>query len=247
MRPKEPNRERAERVLRKLRALAAPTDKADSIKPDGIVLKLRGDISPLGPISAKRVEYALACYPTAPVELIIHSGGGSVHEANRIIAALDKHKGHVTGTVPDACCSAAIGLFLACGFRQGSRGAIFQVHSPEVRQHASDDTRWTADRHRSTAKFLDRVTDELIALYAARTKQPAAKFRAEIQSEDGMDGTAAMRLGILHAFTDEVEWKHGRPYHWPQDLITIAPLTGASQFARFGRPWSLPRSRRIFC
>src|SRR5262245_11959190 len=97
-------RERVDRAMRKLRTLTSrASGKSDTIRQDGIVLRLTGRIGPLGEISAQRVESALRRYPNAPVELIIESPGGRTREAEKIGDLLDRHKGHVVGTVNRYC------------------------------------------------------------------------------------------------------------------------------------------------
>lgn len=240
MKGKTPNEAKMAELMKRLRALRQHPD--DVIRPSGITLRLSGVISALGPISAGRVESALKAYPEAPLEIEIDSVGGSVTEAEKIVAAIDRHRGLKVGTVVGRCCSGAIAILLACKFRQANRSATFLIHRPEASPRRDVGTRWTAARHKAIAAELDKITESLVSEYARRTGRPASKFKAEILTETGLSAISAMKLGLIEAFTDQVEWKHGRPFAWPDNRMLRTPAALLN-----GRPWSLPRNGRIFC
>ena len=101
------NRQKADALMARLRALQPRTYPQDKVSASEIVLRLSGDVGAFKPINAERVRVALSKHPTATAEFVINSRGGSVVEAEKIASLIIAHRGQTIATVPEECSSAA--------------------------------------------------------------------------------------------------------------------------------------------
>lgn len=121
---------------------------------------------PLAETTAKQ----LRAKPRDPVEVRINSYGGSATDAVAIYNALQSHGGKVTVTVEGMCYSAA--TVVACAGRCAAyESAVFGFHAPwsEVAGPASE--------LRDAAQSLDKVSESIARIYAAKTGKPIEDMR----------------------------------------------------------------------
>lgn len=119
---------------------------------------------------AETTAKQLRAKPRDPVEVRINSYGGSATDAVAIYNALQSHGGKVTVTVEGMCYSAA--TVVACAGRCAAyESAVFGFHAPwsEVAGPASE--------LRDAAQSLDKVSESIARIYAAKTGKPIEDMR----------------------------------------------------------------------
>ncbi|MER2622820.1 MAG: head maturation protease, ClpP-related, partial [Accumulibacter sp.] len=124
----------------------------------------------INPPLAETTAKQLRAKPRDPVEVRINSYGGSATDAVAIYNALQSHGGKVTVTVEGMCYSAA--TVVACAGRCAAyESAVFGFHAPwsEVAGPASE--------LRDAAQSLDKVSESIARIYAAKTGKPIEDMR----------------------------------------------------------------------
>jgi ATP-dependent protease ClpP protease subunit len=221
MKPKTtPNRDRA------IHALARSMPRVHRRDGETLRINLRGPIVNDGSrekgISLVPIEAALISNRgAAHVEVTISSPGGNLLVAQRIVAALDRHDGFKTIIAAGDCSSAATLILMAGDFRQATPGTRLLFHGADAPPR--DRARWTAERHLTYARVLQRANKQIVQLYAKRTGRPTSVFANEIKNEKSMSLNRAMDLGVIDCLDGEEIWRNGRPFAFPRGCYGSAP------------------------
>lgn len=135
---------------------------------------------------------------TAPSLVVrINSPGGDVFDGVAIMNALRSHPAHVTTRVDSLAAS------IASVIAQGGDRRVMVQHSQMMIHEASGFMYGNADEMRAFGELLDKVSDNIAGVYAARagTDDDAEAFRAFMRDETWLSDTEAVALGLA----DEVE------------------------------------------
>lgn len=157
-------------------------------------LLLYGEIGEWGDVSAKAFASSLKAHEGERVTVYINSYGGDAFAGHAMYSQLRRHKGGVDTVVDGIAASAASIVAMAGEKRSMGLGTMIMVHNP-----------WTlalgeADDMRKTADVLDRVRDNLVAIYEERTGLPRERIVELLDEETWMTAEEAVSMG----FADEV-------------------------------------------
>lgn len=173
-----------------------PSDGAD---PGEAVLRIYDPIDSWGEfwgVSAREFLDALDSVGSVDrIRLHLNSPGGEVYEAIAILNALRRHPATVTAVVDGIAASAA--SFIAAGVDR-----LVMAPNSELMIHDA----WgigigPAATMRELADSLDRVSDNIASIYAAKAGTPAEDWRARMLAETWFSATDAVDAGLA----DEVE------------------------------------------
>lgn len=126
------------------------------------------------------------------LEVHINSPGGDVFDGIAIMNALKQHDGQVTVMVDGLAASAAsvIAMAAAPGQLVMCPGSMLMIHEAwSMAIGSASDLRQTAD-------LLDKASDNIADLYAARTGKPAAEMRAAMAAESWYKAQEAVDAGL---------------------------------------------------
>lgn len=129
----------------------------------------------------------------------INSPGGDVFEATAIYNLLQARRGQVDVVVDGLAASAASFISMAGDTVTMGRGTQFMIHD------ALGFTIGNAGDHRLMADLLDRVSDEIAGIYAARAGSATATWRERMRAETWYSGPEAVEAGLAdrHADSDD--------------------------------------------
>lgn len=136
---------------------------------------------------------------TAPaVDLRISSGGGEVHDAVAIHAAIERHPAHVTAYVDGLAASAASFILQAADERVMGRNSQAMVHD------ALSVCVGNEQEMRETAAMLGKTSDVIASIYARRSGQGTVKsWRAVMREERWYDAAEAVAAGLADRVADD--------------------------------------------
>jgi ATP-dependent Clp protease protease subunit len=128
----------------------------------------------------------------AELRLYVNSPGGSVFGAKAMMAQLDRFGGKVVANVDGIAASAASFLILAADLIEMAPESVLMIHLPVVSVAGN------ADDLRSMAGILDKETESLVRMYAARCGDKASpeKLRAMLDAETFLNASEALALGL---------------------------------------------------
>lgn len=159
------------------------------------------DIGPawLGMIAAQTVIDALKDVGQRPVNVRINSPGGDVMEAFAIYNALARHAPGVTVDIDALAASAASVIAMVGQTIRIAENAMVMIHNA-----------WTfvagdAASLRQTADVLDQVGDNIVATYAARTKQEPAAIKQWMAAETWLKAQDAVDKGFADAIGQSLQ------------------------------------------
>lgn len=143
-----------------------------------------------GDIDAAEIVPAIRGLDVATLEVFINSPGGDVWDGIAIRNALRQHSAHVITHVDGLAASAA--SFIACAGDEVVMGENAQLMIHDA---------WTimlgnAEEMRETADLLDRVSDNIAAMYAAKAGGTAAEWRAVMKAEAWYSAEEAVDAGL---------------------------------------------------
>jgi len=141
-------------------------------------------------IDAKQFIEDLQGITTPNIDVRINSPGGSVFDSIAIYNALVKHPANVT-TYVDALAASGASIIAMAGDKVvmmvGSQLMIHDAMAPDA-GNAAD--------HREMAAFLDRQSDNLASIYAAKGGGEIADWRGLMLAETWMFATEAVDFGL---------------------------------------------------
>jgi ATP-dependent protease ClpP protease subunit len=148
-------------------------------------------------VSATEVVNALATVRAPLLHVHLNSPGGDYFEGVAIRTALQNHAAAVTIHVDGLAASAASVIATAGERCVIARGAQIMIH--EARSVALG----TADDMRASAELLDKIGDDIAAMYAARAGQgDTASWRALMQAETWFTADEAVAAGLADEVAD---------------------------------------------
>ena len=151
-------------------------------------------------ITAKDFATALKEIPEDhAITVRINSPGGSVFDGYAIFNALRSRAANVTTRIEGLAASMASVIALAGSKVTAAVNSIVMIHNPWSGVSGdSDDLRKMAD-------LLDKLTGQLVGIYAAKTGLPEADVRAAMDAETWFTGAEAKEWGLVDEVTDEIQ------------------------------------------
>ena len=146
-------------------------------------------------VTAQDVLSQLQGSTTKAILVRINSAGGSVTDGMAIYALLtEKRKAgvKVTARIDGLCASIATLIALAADTVEMAEGAFFMIHQP-----SSGAGGGTSTDLRSTADLLDRMEEQLLSVYAAKTGKSREELAALCAAETWFDAKAAKAAGFV--------------------------------------------------
>lgn len=148
-------------------------------------------------MSAAEMADAVDALPSkiTDIRLLINSPGGDVFDGTAIMNILAAHPARVTAVVQGLAASAA--SFIAVGADElvMNPGSMLMIHD------ASTGVYGWADDLRQMADLLDKISDNLAALYARKAGGSAADWRETMKAETWYTADEAVTAGLA----DKVE------------------------------------------
>jgi ATP-dependent protease ClpP protease subunit len=126
------------------------------------------------------------------VEVRLSSPGGDLHGGVAVYSALRRRPGTVTVVVDGLAASIATVIAMAASPGQlvVSEGSLMMIHAAWV------DCCGDADELRAMAAVLDKASDGIAGIYAARTGLPASAWRAAMRQETWYSAQEAVAAGL---------------------------------------------------
>jgi ATP-dependent Clp protease, protease subunit len=136
------------------------------------------------------IVYLNALDEKTPMTLFIDSRGGQLELEQMCMDVIAASKVPVHGVVIGECFSAAFSVLQACHKRLAYPHARLRFHAPEIKWQVDNDP------EAEIAK-LRVVHDEQVQLFAKRSKQPEAAWRAWAKEARTFLAPEALSLGII--------------------------------------------------
>lgn len=150
-------------------------------------------------VSAKEFTEALDALPSSVqnIDLRLNSPGGDVFEGIAIMNALREHPANVTVTVEGLAASAASFLAVGAGKTVMAPNSQMMIHDAwgVVMGNAADMTKM--------ASTLDKISENIASVYAAKAGGSVASWRSAMQTESWYDAQEAVSLGLADGMADE--------------------------------------------
>lgn len=127
----------------------------------------------------------------------INSPGGDVFDGTAIYNLLRSRTGQVDVVVDGLAASAASFIAQAGDTVTMNRGTQMMVHD------AIGFTIGNAGVHREQVAFLDRISDEIAGIYAARAGSKVAEWRERMLAETWYSAAEAVEVGLADTATDD--------------------------------------------
>jgi ATP-dependent Clp protease, protease subunit len=183
-------------------------------------------------ITASQVSEQLsaAAGKASSVKVRINSPGGSCFEGVTIYNLLRSCGLPVTTVVDGLAASAASIIAMAGDKIQMGQGTMLMIHPAWMMAAGS------ADDLRKEADILDKITGQMVGIYAKRSGQKADAIAALVALETWMTPDEALEIGFADEMTDEqgdtasvaAAFDLSIFAHTPESLIT-APTTAAAE------------------
>ena len=162
----------------------------------------------------------------APINLRIHSPGGSVFDGLAIYNMVSRRRAQVTAHVDGVALSAA--SFIAMG-----AGKVIMPKTSRMMIHDAQGFSIGDSEHmRDMADLLDRESDRIADIYAGKTGKTREKMRALMKATTWMDGEEAVKNGFADEVTDHSavtnDFDLSRFRCVPEELKTTAPTPANS-------------------
>lgn len=151
-------------------------------------------------VTAKDFATALKAIPEDhAITVRINSPGGSVFDGYAIFNALKARSAQITTKIEGLAASMASVIALAGSKVTAAANSIVMIHNPWSGVSGdSDDLRKMAD-------LLDKLTGQLVGIYAAKTGLPDGEVRAAMDAETWFTGAEAKEWGLVDEVTDEIQ------------------------------------------
>lgn len=150
-------------------------------------------------ITAKDFATALKAIPDDhAITVRINSPGGSVFDGYAIFNALKSRAANVTTRVEGLAASMASIVALAGSKVTAAANSMFMIHNPWSGVAGdSEDLRKTAD-------LLDKLTSQIVGIYAGKTNLPEEQVRAAMDAETWFTAEEAKEWGLVDEITDGI-------------------------------------------
>lgn len=147
-------------------------------------------------ISSAMIVEALIVADGRDVLVHLNSPGGLVTEGLSIHSTFKQYGGKVTMRVEGLAASAASFVMLAADEILIEPNAMIMIHD------ALNVTVGPASEHRKTADLLDKVSNNIASMYAAKAGTEAGQWREAMLAETWYIGTEAVDAGLVDSVTD---------------------------------------------
>jgi len=142
---------------------------------------------------------ALSNLDVQQINLFVNSPGGDVFDATAITNALRRHPANVTATVDGIAASAASFILTAADEVVMGQGSSLMVHD------AWSVAIGNAQDMRDTADILDKLSDNIAGMYAAKAGGTVAGWRQVMLDETWLNADEAVELGLADSVADAAE------------------------------------------
>ena len=151
-------------------------------------------------VTAKDFATALKAIPEDhAITVRINSPGGSVFDGYAIFNALKSRAASVTTRIEGLAASMASVIALAGSKVTAAANSIVMIHNPWSGVAGdSDDLRKMAD-------LLDKLTSQLVGIYAGKSGKGEDEVRAAMDAETWLTGAEAKAWGLVDEVTDEIQ------------------------------------------
>lgn len=156
---------------------------------DRAVVDLYDEIGFMG-VTASQFVKDLRAIKASTIELRVNSPGGSIVDGLAIYNALRDHPARVDTVVDGIAASAASWVMLA------GDSVTMNRHSQVMIHDGMGLTLGSASDHREAADLLDRLSDNIAAIYASRAGGTAAQWRAAMTAETWYSAAEAVAAGL---------------------------------------------------
>ncbi len=131
--------------------------------------------------------------PRKPINLHIHSEGGSVFEGIAMFNQLRQRIGKISVVVDGLAASAASFVAMAGSTITMAQHSWMMIHEAHgIKEGRASDFRAAADQ-------IDAMNSEIVSIYAPRWKGTEAELRAAMDAETWLDAEAAVKVGLADA------------------------------------------------
>lgn len=159
------------------------------------------------------------------IQLRINSPGGTIYGAVSVMNALARHPAKVTATIDGLAASAATIIMLAADEIAIGRGAEVMIHE------AASGVWGQAAAMRKEADSLDRLSNTIGELYAARAGGTLEDWRAAMRAETWYTADEALAAGLVDSVLD----LPGKPASDAEGLVDSARAAQAFGWRHAGR------------
>jgi ATP-dependent protease ClpP protease subunit len=135
--------------------------------------------------------------PDRAIKLRINSPGGDVFDGTAIYNLLATRPGEVNVVVDGLAASAASFIAQAGDTIAMNRGTQFMIHD------AHGFTIGNAADHRQMVDLLDRISNEIAGIYAARAGSTVAEWRERMLAETWYSAAEAVEAGLADSTADD--------------------------------------------
>jgi len=151
-------------------------------------------------VTAKDFATALKAIPEDhAITVRINSPGGSVFDGYAIFNALKARASQVTTKIEGIAASMASIIALAGSKVTAAANSIVMIHNP------AGGVAGDSEDMRKMADLLDKLTGQLVGIYAAKTGLPEGEVRAAMDAETWFTGAEAKEWGLVDEVTDEIQ------------------------------------------
>jgi ATP-dependent protease ClpP protease subunit len=143
-----------------------------------------------GEISSSYVRQQLAKASGSPINVVIHSPGGSVIEGLAMFDIFSAYTGQKRCTIQSAAFSIASLIAMAFPNRAISRNGYMMMHNPYT--EGDDDQ----------PKLLKSLRSKMVDIYSAATKKARSAIEAMMDAETFLDASESISMGFCNGLLD---------------------------------------------
>jgi len=148
-----------------------------------------------GEISSQFVKSQLPTNGTDPIEISIHSEGGSVFEGFAIHDALQSYTGHKKCLVASSAFSIASFIPMACDEVEITPNGYMMLHAPY------SEAGGTASELRGAAILLEQMESAMVAAYCDKTGKKPEDFTAILSRDTFLNAEQCVAYGLADKIT----------------------------------------------
>lgn len=171
------------------------------------------------------------------IKLLINSPGGDVFDGMAIYNTLLRHQARKIVEIDGLAASIASIIAMVGDEIRIGENAMLMIHDP-----------WsvavgTASEFRQQADVLDAITEQLVATYAARSKQDRQQIREWMAAETWMSGAEALERGFADSVTPAKQVQARFDRRWFRNAPSGFGTDGSRSKAAPSR-WRLEAAKR---
>ncbi len=149
-------------------------------------------------ITGKSVQAELKAFGDVDeITVRINSPGGAIFDGLAIYNLLHQHPARIIVEIDGLAASAASVIAMAGDEIRMAENALMMVHA------ASGVVAGNADELRETADLLEKITDNIVAIYAARTGRSLEELSALVDNETWLTASEALDLNLITDITPD--------------------------------------------